>query len=539
MFAALTEGIAVRDPDGEIVYANPSMLQKLGFSSVEEARASSSSETFANFIVLDEHGNLLDHDDLAGVRLARNQQGVETLLMQMIRRDTGDLIWWQITATPLNAKDGTFLGAIVVTDDVTAARTSELRLQVLAESGRILASSLDYEQTLRNVAEVAVLLADYCSVDLIGERQTLRRVTAAHRLESRRDLTQRLGSLAPVVLEDDHPVMRVLRTSEPQLYPMMDDDAIAAMARDPEHLTLLRALGLRSMLVVPLRVPSRTIGVMTIATDASRRQLDGDDVDLAAQLGRRAAVVVENSRLHTKLSGIAETLQEGLLPAPLPNIPGWEVASLYQPAATEFRVDVGGDFYEIFETIDRQWFALLGDVAGKGVSAASTTLLARHGARVAARTEPEPVAILRRLDEALGAQPGRAMATAVCMHIDADSLTVSAGGHPPLVLIKPDGTLRTFPLADPMLGAFSDIERHQETVNVDYGDLIVAYTDGLPEAAGPQGRFGEQRLMEVLSQAAAATPQQVLDRITLAMAEFAADSTGDDVAALVLRRAAP
>jgi PAS domain S-box-containing protein len=537
MFAALTEGIAVRDPDGEIVYANPSMLEKLGFASVAEARASSNEQTFRNFIVLDEHGNPLDHDDLAGVRLARQRQGVETLLMQMIRRDTGELIWWQITATPLNAKDGTFLGAIVVTDDVTAAQTSELRLRVLAESGRILASSLDYEQTLRNVAEVAVLLADYCSVDLIGEHQTLRRVTAAHRLQSRRELTRRLGSLAPVVLDDEHPVTRVMRTSEPQLYPLMDDDSIAAMARDAEHLELLRALGLRSMLVVPLRVPSRTIGVMTIATDASRRRLDADDVALAAQLGRRAAVVVENSRLHTKLSGIAETLQEGLLPAPLPQIPGWEIASLYQPAATEFRVDVGGDFYEIFETIDGQWFALLGDVAGKGVSAASTTLLARHGARVAARTEPEPVAILGRLDEALGEQPGRAMATAVCMHIDRDSLTVSSGGHPPVVIIKPDGSLRTFPVPDPMLGAFAGIERHQETLNIDHGDLIVAYTDGLPEAAGPHGRFGDRRLMEVLSHAAGESPQQLLDRITRAMADFAADSTGDDVAALVLRRA--
>src|SRR6201999_3431948 len=135
---------------------------------------------------------------------------------------------------------------------------------------------------------------------------------------------------------------------------------------------------------------ARTMGVLTMATDVSRRRLTEEDVALAEQLGRRAAVAVENSRLHTKLTGIAETLQTGLLPAELPTIPGWEIASLYRPAATEFRVDVGGDFYEIFEQ-DGAWVVIMGDVTGKGVTAASVTALMRHGARVAGRTEPDPV----------------------------------------------------------------------------------------------------------------------------------------------------
>ena len=95
-----------------------------------------------------------------------------------------------------------------------------------------------------------------------------------------------------------------------------------AAAHDEHHLELLRKLGARSILIVPLRVAARAIGVLTLATDVSGRRLDRDDLELAEQLGRRAAVAVDNSRLHTTLRDVAETLQQGLLPGPVPEIPG-------------------------------------------------------------------------------------------------------------------------------------------------------------------------------------------------------------------------
>jgi PAS domain S-box-containing protein len=536
MFSALTEGIAVRDPDGELVYANESMLRSLGYDSIDAARGQAIEDAMANFIVMDEHGRPIEPEQFAGVKMAHRGTGTESVLMQLIRRDTGELAWWRVTARPLNDHDGNFLGAMVVTEDITAAKINELRVEVLAQSGELLASSLDYEQTLRNVAEVAVTLADYCSVDLVDDRGGLRRMAAVHRVPARRHLMEKLGGLPVANLPADHPVIEVLTTNAPQLFAAMDDDSIRAVSRDENHYALLKMMGVQSMLIVPLRVPSHTMGVMTIAVDVSRRRLTSEDVALGAQLGRRAAVAVENSRLHTKLAGIAETLQRGLLPAELPQIPGWEVASLYRPAATEFRVDVGGDFYEVFEAGDGEWFAILGDVLGKGVGAASVTLLARHGARVAAGSEPEPVSILQRLDEALGEQPGMAMATAVCMRLHDDQLTVSSAGHPPIVIIGADGHLQPFPVPDPMLGAFANIKRHQQTLEVSPGDLIVAYTDGVTEALGHDGRFGADRLMQALRRGAADAPRQVLDRITMELSEFGADSTADDVAMLAMRR---
>jgi serine phosphatase RsbU (regulator of sigma subunit) len=274
---------------------------------------------------------------------------------------------------------------------------------------------------------------------------------------------------------------------------------------------------------------------MTLATDVSRRRLDSGDVKVAEQLGRRAAVAVEHSRLHTKLTGIAETLQLSLLPTALPEIPGWEIASLYTPAATEFRVDVGGDFYEFFE-VEGRWLAIVGDVTGKGVGAASVTGLLRHGARVASRTEPAPAAILRRLDEALMQQPTPAMATAICMSIDAGELVISSAGHPPAIIVAPNGRLREVPpVPDPMLGAFADVQRGDHRVAVEIGEVVVAFTDGVLDAPGDHDRFGEARLNATLTQSAGSDAASVVARLKTALSAFSVES-GDDVAVLALRR---
>ena len=188
-----------------------------------------------------------------------------------------------------------------------------------------------------------------------------------------------------------------------------------------------------------------------------------EEAELAEQLGRRAAVAVENSRWHTKLASVAETLQLSLLPQRLPAIPGWEVASLYRPAETEMRIDVGGDFYEFFEH-DGTWFAIIGDVTGKGVRAASTTALMRHGARVACRSEPQPGAILGLLDEALAQQPGDSLCTALCLCLHPDRVVMSSAGHPRGILVSADGELRDAPAPGPLLGAFPDGDWPEEEI---------------------------------------------------------------------------
>lgn len=536
MLSILPEAVTARDRQGRIVFANRAALDILGFDSLEQMRSLRAGSVLKEYFLRDEHGRAITYEDLPAIKLLAGAEQVQPMLAQLTSLNSGELKWLRFTSAQLQDADGAMLGVMTAIQDVTAVKTAEMRTDALAESGRILASSLDYAQTLRNVAQVAVLLADYCSVDLVDERNQLRRVAAAHRDPGKHDLARQLGSLAPATLPPAHPLHRVLGTNESALFRWMTEGDVAAVARDSEHLRLLRRLGLRSMVIVPMRVPSRTLGVMTLATDASSgRGLYHDDVEIAEQLGRRAAVAVENSRLHTKLTGIAETLQTSLLPSAPPAIPGWEIASLYRPAATEFRVDVGGDFYEFFER-EGSWFAIVGDVTGKGVGAASVTALMRHGARVASRTEPEPAAILGRLDEALAGQPTRAMATAICMSISAGSLVISSAGHPPAMIVAPDGALREVPAApDPMLGAFDDVVRQDHGVDVKVGELVIAYTDGVLDAPGTGERFGEERLRKVLADACGAGPQATVRRLEEALNAFTVGG-GDDVAVLALQR---
>jgi serine phosphatase RsbU (regulator of sigma subunit) len=377
-------------------------------------------------------------------------------------------------------------------------------------------------------------LADYCSVDLVGPRGGLERVAAKHRDPTRHDLVEQLRGLSDAPAAPGA-AARVLLTGTSELYEHVGGEQLAAVARDGHHLDLLRELGLRSVLIVPLRVPARTIGLMTLATDQSRRLLTHDDVELAEQLGRRAAVAVENSRLHTELASVAATLQQSLLPAEPPEIPTWEVAALYRPAQIEQRIDVGGDFYEFYNH-DGRWFVIIGDVAGKGVKAASLTALMRHGARIAFRSNPSPAAILSELDEALAQHAGSELCTALCMCVHDDHLVMSSAGHPPALIVGRDGATREAPATGPLLGAFADSTWPEETVELTGGELVVLYTDGVTETPGPTDRFGIGRLEQLLRRLAGQSPAEVLSELDAALDAFAGEVGRDDVAALALRR---
>jgi serine phosphatase RsbU (regulator of sigma subunit) len=464
-------------------------------------------------------------------------RSAEPLVMRTTHRETGATAWRQLKTTPLYDDDGELLAAVTVIEDITAVKTAEMRMRVLAESGRILASSLDYQQTLRNVANVAVpAFADWCILDLIDESLRRERVIAAHQDPAKRVLAQRAAEIEPPHIDPEGAVGRVFRTGRSELFGVVTPDQIVQAAVNEEHLRLLQELDLRSAVLVPMRVPTRNIGVMTLITAESGRRLYQDDVELAEQLGRRAAVAVENARLHTALAHVAETLQRSLLPDELPDIPGWEIAALYRPAGGRQRLDVGGDFYDVF-CGERDCFAIIGDVTGKGVHAAAVTSLLRHGSRFASRHDPRPAAILAQLDQALRSRPIESLCTALCVRLRPREVLISSGGHPPALVVTVDGSVRETPSPGPLLGAFADARWSEETVIVERNELLLLYTDGVTEAVGQDRRFGTERLKALLAEHAGTSPQQLLSRLDQALEQFRSGTAHDDVAALTLRRA--
>jgi PAS domain S-box-containing protein len=530
----LGEAVTIRDRDGTIAYANRAALRSMGFSSIAELRSRPSQEIMDDYVVEDENGNLLSIDDVPSMRLMHGEDA-PALLMRTIHKVTGEVSWRQLKTTPLYDDEGEIIAAVTVIEDLTPVKTAEVRTRVLADSGRILASSLEYEQTLQNVANIAVpALADWCAVDLVGE--TLRRETrvVAHPNPARLALAERLRAFEPDEINPDSVEGRVLRTGNSELFSQITDEQLVQGTRDPEQLQLMRQLEMRSALIVPLRVPARTIGLMTLVTAESRRTLTQDDVELAEQLGRRAAVAVENARLHTTLMGVSETLQQSLRPDDVPDVPGWDIASLYQPAGSEQRIQVGGDFYEVFSSGDA-WIAMIGDVTGKGVAAATLTALLRHGARFAARYDATPAGILYQLDEALRGRSAPSLCTALCARLEEAQIVFSSAGHPPPLVRPAAGPVREIPNTGPLLGAFEAAQWPEVTIGLDADQLVLLYTDGVIETVGRHERFGSQRLKAVLEANTTASPADLLSALNVELDKFRAGPRRDDVAALALR----
>ena len=321
-----------------------------------------------------------------------------------------------------------------------------------------------------------------------------------------------------------------------QVVDEVTDELLAAAAQDEEHLELLRGVGMRAGLVVPLSAAGKQLGALTLVSSESPRRFTDDDVALAEEIARRAGTAVYNARLYTERSHIAHTLQTSLLPGRLPRMPGWEVATLYRPAGEQNWV--GGDFYDAF-AVRGGWLALVGDVAGRGAEAAALTGLARHTLRTAAKLLDDPLdavgtlnAELRDRDEMslvsvavvlLREHDGRATAEIVC------------AGHP-LALLAREGRVEPVGSFSPMLGAYDVDAWQRTTVRLQPRDVLVLYTDGVFDTVGADGRFGEDRLARTL--AAVTDAHDAVARIDVALSDFEVGPQADDTAVLAVERRA-
>jgi PAS domain S-box-containing protein len=171
--------------------------------------------------------------------------------------------------------------------------------RILAEVGEVMSSSLDYRITLSSVARLAVpTLADWCAVDVLGEDGSIERLAVAHQDQEKVTWAQELQKRYPPDPEAPTGVPNVFRTGRPEFYPEITDEMLEAAARDEEHLRLIREVGFRSAIVVPLFASGRTVGALTLVSAESGRRYGETDLRLAEDLARRAALAVDNARLY-------------------------------------------------------------------------------------------------------------------------------------------------------------------------------------------------------------------------------------------------
>jgi PAS domain S-box-containing protein len=447
---------------------------------------------------------------------------------------------WDVTYFPVDG--GVGVTAIEVTerrDAETALAEAHRRDALMARAGQLLSTALSVAETAQLISHLVVPeMADWCFVELVQEDGRIDRVAWRHRDTSKTKWLAEWDKRYP--LDPDAPVgsPQVIRTGEPELIAELPDEFLVAAAQDDEHLRILREIGLVSVCIVPLIARGRVLGDLALATDgASGRRLNADALALARELADRCALALDNAMLYAQRDLVAMSLQEELLPPELPAIPGLDVAARY--AAAGEGNEVGGDFYDVFPSA-RGWRVVIGDVVGKGPAAAAVTGLARHTLRAAAPYEQSPSALLGVLNRALLAERrGERLASVACVELEPDgdglAITVSAAGHPLPLLVDTSGGVRDVGTFGPLLGVG---ELHQSTDVKDRiapGELLVLFTDGVVEARGPSGVFGEARLRALLGDLVGEAPTRVVQRIEAAVLAASGGRPRDDLAIVALR----
>jgi PAS domain S-box-containing protein len=530
---SLDDPVTIRDRNDHLLYANRAALEYLGYESWDDLRNASMRDVMAEYVVTREDGSPVQMDDIPSVRILRGEPA-EPLLIRTVHRHTGRERWNLLKSAPLSDRGGTVQSTIMIIEDVTEHKQAERQATFLAQAGEVLASSLDYEQTLRNVARLAVPdIADWCAVDLCDEDGARKPVAVAHADPKMLRLAEELREYEPMQPNPDEGLGYVFRTGESRIYSQIPAEMIESAAVDERHLELLRTVGLRSAVVVPMKIGTRTLGAMTLVSAESGRTLDRFELQLAEQVAARAAVAIENARLYSERSAIAYTLQESLLPEELPEVPGYELAAAYIPAVESSAV--GGDFYDVWN-VDGAWMLVIGDVTGKGVEAAALTSLVRHSIRAAAEFESSPAKLLGRADAILKKQRRRSICTALCLRLEQDRIVCAVGGHP-LPIYLDETVLATVGAHGPLLGGFPEATWREQAIPIEPGGALVMYTDGVTDAVGADGtRFGIARLHETLAGCRDRAAAEVVRALVSSVDRFQAGTHADDTAALVLRR---
>ncbi len=301
---SIADGIIVRDTTGKLVFANETAARMTGYSSTEEYLAAPPDEVFDRFELLDDGDEPLPRQQLPG-QIALAGQGSSERVIHYRLRTTGEERWSLVAATPI-ADDAGNVKLIVssfrdVTATMQAQRTAEaaaVRQAFVAEASHRLASSLDYETTLAAVAHLAVpRIADWCTVDIQEEDGRVRRLAVAHVDPAKVAYAEELARRFPV---EDYPP-RALLTGEAELYSEITDELLVERSSSEEMLRILRELGLRSAMTVPLVARGRTLGVISFVSAESGRHYTTDDLIFAEELASQAALAVDNARLYRDL----------------------------------------------------------------------------------------------------------------------------------------------------------------------------------------------------------------------------------------------
>ena len=429
---------------------------------------------------------------------------------------------------------------------LAAAERANARLAFLDEASEVLGETFDYRKAIAALARLVVpRLADACAVLVVEEDGDGRPIAVVHRDPEKEATLRQFFEGQPPDQGSGRGFGAVLLSGEPRFFETTAATTDEGLARDDTQERVLDELGIHSVAIVPLRSRGRVIGALGIARHRDR-PLTPAEFTLAQELAARSAVAIDNARAFAERSRVADRLQANLLPRSLPAIPGLDVAVRYSAAGEG--IDVGGDFYDVFAAADG-WVVTIGDVKGKGLEAAHVTAMARHTIRAIAPLSDSPAAILHRLNDRLrNADPSPdddhdldepQFCTVALARVDATAdgrftMRLASGGHP-LPLLCRAGVVREVGTPGAVLGIVADPPLTDVTVELEYGDAMVFFTDGITERHDGDRFFDESGVAEVLATVADRDAGEIAAAVEAAARGFVEKRPHDDMAVVALR----
>jgi len=503
---AAHDAVIVMDALGSVRVWNRAAEELFGY-----AREEAVGREVADLIV---PGPLRDAHRNALARLL--DTGEQTILERRVElvgmRSDGSEIPVELTITMLaESEPPQFAGFIRAVSERGDSSREAVRLQkrmaFLAQAGLVLDQSLELEETLRRLARLTVPeLAELTVIDLVSEAGAAEMSVAAATVAEHAEALERMRREQPLDVLGSHPVAHALRSGRSELIPLMSSAFQREIAQGGAHYELMRRLRYKSAIVVPLIARQRILGVLSLLRLEGSPSFAQDELVLAEDLARRAALAIDNARLFEITRHVAMTLQESLLPRVLPAIPGVRLAARYRAAARG--QEVGGDFYDAFAIEDGRWGIAIGDVRGKGPRAAALTALARYTIRALCEQGSPRVlsllnaAVLREADS-----PAERFMTAIVGVAEPRAgglaIALAAAGHPPPLVLRADGHVETVPVSGPLIGVIEDVHYAGHELVLAPGDTLVLYTDGLTDARAPARILTEEELSELLAGARA------------------------------------
>ena len=433
-------------------------------------------------------------------------------------------------------------------DAVAEMTAATARLQLLADTGRVLSGTMEITRQVGQLADVVVpTLADWCWLVVTDEQGRLREMASAHRDPGlRAELELYVHSMVAVMTEEAAASV-VTRTGRPLVLPRIDAARIERSIPEPATRELLSRLGLASGVIVPLVARGQSLGALGLFNGAERGPHTPAEVETAVEVGRRAGLALHHARLYDQQRALAGALQHSMLTDP-PEPEHCEIVVRYVPAAEG--AEIGGDWYDAFLEPGGATVLAIGDVVGHDVRAAAAMGQLRGLLRgISYSSGAPPAQVLTQVDRAVRGLGLDTMATAVVARLeqgdddraaDRTLLRWSSAGHPPPVLLRPDGRVQVLDgdLPDLLLGVDPSVARHDRVAVLPAGSTVFLHTDGLVERRDRDLDAGTAALVSVLAEYATLPLADLCDRVLERL--FLPDAE-DDVALLAVRltRAVP